>query len=177
MVDRRGLAAVVTLSLLLGAPPAVADSPAPGPPVVGRVVGLLPRVVELLPRVVDLQPKAQEGGLAVPTDVLFAFGSSKLSSSAADVLGTLRARVAAARGKRVTITGHTDAIGTDSDNLTLSRRRAAAVRDFYRRTSPGVTFVVVGRGEAQPIAPDTIAGQDNPDGRRRNRRVTVVIGR
>ncbi len=109
--------------------------------------------------------------------MLFAFGSAKLSSSAASVLGTLRERVAAARSKRVTITGHTDAVGTDSDNLTLSRARAAAVRDFYSRTSPGVSFVVVGRGEAQPIAPDTVAGIDNPDGRRRNRRVTIVIGR
>lgn len=177
MADRRGLAALVTATALLGTSPAVADTPSPGPPVVPRVVDLAPRAVDLVPRVVDLRPRAQEGGLAVPTDVLFAFGSATLGSSAGQVLGSLRARVAAARGKRVTITGHTDAIGTASDNLALAKGRATAVRDFFRPTSPGVTFVVVSRGETQPVAPDTVGGQDNPAGRRLNRRVTVVISR
>ncbi len=166
-----GSVALVVVAVLLSAQPVLADDP----PAERRVLDLQPRVLDLQPRVVDLRPRPERGSLAVPTDVLFAFGSATLTSSAGEVLGGLKPVVAAATGKSVTITGYTDAIGSDAFNLDLSKRRAAAVRDFLAPSAPGVRFVVVGKGEADPVAPNELNGKDNPDGRRLNRRVTVSI--
>lgn len=66
------------------------------------------------------------------------------------------------------INGHADSTGSESHNLALSQRRANAVRDYLvqrfgiepKRLSP------VGYGESQHIA-----SNDNPEGRRLNRRV------
>ncbi len=142
----------------------------------GRVVELPARSLTLVPRVLDLRPRAERGAVALDADVLFEFGSATLSPSAAVVLAQVVPRVAAARGRRVVVTGHTDAVGTDADNLALSRRRAEAVRAFLQGRAPGVRLAAAGVGESQPVAPDAIGGADNPSGRRLNRRVTITVG-
>lgn len=71
----------------------------------------------------------------------------------------------------IAIEGHTDAVGDDASNLALSERRAAAVREAL--ASRGVATertTSVGRGEAQPVAPNETAV-----GRARNRRVEIVL--
>ncbi|MEW6299327.1 MAG: OmpA family protein, partial [Thermodesulfobacteriota bacterium] len=78
---------------------------------------------------------------------------------------------------RVTIEGHTDAIGTEAYNLRLSRRRAEAVKRYL--VAKGVAaerLATVGRGEGQPIAPNTNPdGTDNPEGRAMNRRAELKV--
>ncbi len=72
---------------------------------------------------------------------------------------------------RVTIEGHTDSIGTDAYNQRLSERRARAVKQYL--VSRGVEasrLDTVGKGEREPIAPNTKDGKDNPEGRAMNRR-------
>jgi OOP family OmpA-OmpF porin len=54
--------------------------------------------------------------------------------------------------ERVTITGHTDRLGTDSYNLKLSQRRAEAVKSYL--VGKGVEarrLVAVGKGESSPV--------------------------
>jgi outer membrane protein OmpA-like peptidoglycan-associated protein len=76
------------------------------------------------------------------------------------------------------VEGHTDSVGSPSYNLSLSQRRAQAVRDALARLLPDrpTEFSVRGFGAAKPVAanknPD---GSDNPKGRTKNRRVTVVF--
>jgi outer membrane protein OmpA-like peptidoglycan-associated protein len=152
-----------------GLPPRVVDLPA-------RVVDLPARVLDLPARVVDVRPKVEAGAVAVNSDVLFDFASATLSVSAGAVLGQVVQRVAAARGRTVTITGHTDSVGSDRANLDLSRQRAQAVRAFLAPRARGVRFAVAGRGESQPVAQNEIGEVDNPAGRRLNRRVTIQIG-
>ncbi|MEX0289668.1 MAG: OmpA family protein [Flavobacteriaceae bacterium] len=73
----------------------------------------------------------------------------------------------------VTIEGHTDANGTNEDNLTLSEKRAEAVKNYlvskgikrYRLSSKGY-------GEERPIAMG-----DNEEAWRQNRRVEFVMPR
>ena len=71
----------------------------------------------------------------------------------------------------VLIVGHTDAVGSDTYNMSLSERRARAARDFL--TSVGVPadrIRTMGRGESEPVA-----SNDTADGQSQNRRVEVAI--
>lgn len=109
--------------------------------------------------------------------MLFAFDSAKLSPDAADVLASVVTGLRDADAERVAVTGYTDAIGSTSYNQRLSERRAATVRDYLRDELDDldIRYPVVGKGESQPVAANTKPdGSDNPDGRAKNRRVTVT---
>jgi outer membrane protein OmpA-like peptidoglycan-associated protein len=109
-------------------------------------------------------------------DVLFAFDSARLDSGARSRLEQVSARLRREQPRRVLIVGHTDSRGSDAYNLRLSRRRADAVRAALASRAPG--FDVRGRGEADPVAPNTRPdGSDNPRGRARNRRVEIIFPR
>jgi OOP family OmpA-OmpF porin len=69
------------------------------------------------------------------------------------------------------IEGHTDAIGSASYNMELSRRRAQAVVDYL--VSKGVdksNLQVVPYGESEPIATNK-----TQEGRAMNRRVEIKV--
>jgi outer membrane protein OmpA-like peptidoglycan-associated protein len=152
------------------------SSPLP-PPVVRDLV---PQVRNLTPMVVDLRPKQSGASLTVDTDVLFAFNSAALSPDAQAVLGQVVSHLRGARAGTVTVTGYTDSIGTPQYNLGLSLRRAQAVQAYLRAQvgNPQLRYRAVGKGEADPVAPNTLPdGQDNPNGRRQNRRVVITTGR
>jgi len=71
---------------------------------------------------------------------------------------------------RVTVEGHTDAIGTDQYNEGLSQRRADSVKGYL--VGGGVAEPRIethGYGESQPIA-----SNDTDEGRSLNRRVELV---
>lgn len=71
----------------------------------------------------------------------------------------------------LTIAGHTDNVGSDEYNQTLSQRRATAVSDYL--SAKGVIpqrLASVGRGESAPRATNA-----NDDGRRLNRRVEILV--
>jgi len=77
---------------------------------------------------------------------------------------------------QVVIEGHTDSIGTDEYNQRLSERRARAVKQYL--VSRGVEagrLETVGKGEREPIAPNTKDGKDNPEGRAMNRRAELKV--
>ena len=79
--------------------------------------------------------------------------------------------------KQLTISGHTDALGTEEYNEQLSQRRAEIVKNFLVKT--GVRedqIITVARGQSQPRRPNfTEAGGDNPEGRRANRRTEIYL--
>ncbi len=79
--------------------------------------------------------------------------------------------------KQLKISGHTDALGTEDYNETLSAERAVSVRDFLIRCGVEATQIVtVGQGQTQPRRPNfTESGEDNPDGRRANRRSEIYL--
>jgi OOP family OmpA-OmpF porin len=57
--------------------------------------------------------------------------------------------------QRIVIEGHTDAHGAADYNIQLSRRRAAAVKQFLvaRHGIPPESLVVLGRGKSAPLIP------------------------
>jgi OOP family OmpA-OmpF porin len=79
--------------------------------------------------------------------------------------------------KQLTISGHTDALGTEEYNKKLSARRATIVKDFLVKT--GVRedqIITVASGQSQPRRPNfTESGEDNPEGRRANRRSEIYL--
>jgi len=71
----------------------------------------------------------------------------------------------------ILIAGHTDSVGDDAYNQTLSEQRAQAVRQHLveHHGIDGGRLKAKGYGESQPVA-----GNDSEDGRYQNRRVEVV---
>jgi outer membrane protein OmpA-like peptidoglycan-associated protein len=103
--------------------------------------------------------------------LLFDTDSDVLNASARQNLSSLASSLDKYPGTDLLIVGHTDAVGTDSYNLSLSERRAAAVTNYL--ASQGVTRARLrpaGRGESEPVA-----SNDTDAGRAQNRRVEVAI--
>jgi OmpA-OmpF porin, OOP family len=118
--------------------------------------------------------------VTLAADVLFAFDKASLTSRARGRIGEVAARIRKGRAARVRVNGYTDSKGSAGYNLRLSKRRATAVAGALRRQlgAGAPPLQANGRGEANPVAPNTKKdGSDNPRGRARNRRVTVVISR
>ena len=88
--------------------------------------------------------------------------------------GTLTAAIGAARATEhadVSVTGHSDAIGSDQFNLELSLLRAQAVRDALTHAGvPAPIIEVSYHGANNPLVP-TPKGTPEP----RNRRVEITI--
>ena len=80
-------------------------------------------------------------------------------------------------GKKLTLSGHTDSLGTDYYNNTLSVRRAEAVEKYLLGAGvPRTQIVALAEGEAKPRLPNqTETGEDNPSGRRANRRTEIYL--
>jgi outer membrane protein OmpA-like peptidoglycan-associated protein len=162
--------------------PAVMDpfhgrAPAPGQvDITGTVRQLEPVVRQLEPVVRDLQTEERQGErttVTISTDVLFAFDSAKLTPEARDVVSELAGRIAATDSD-VAVVGHTDGIGTRRYNQRLSERRAEAVAGVLRdQLDDSRTITTEGRNFSEPIAEETSNGEDDPEGRARNRRVEI----
>ena len=72
---------------------------------------------------------------------------------------------------RIRITGHTDNVGTDRFNQSLSEQRANSVRDdLIRRGIKADRIEAEGKGESEPITTN-----DTDEGRAQNRRVEFTI--
>jgi outer membrane protein OmpA-like peptidoglycan-associated protein len=161
------------------------DDPAPAPArPVARQTGAASRLTghssALSGIVSDFAVERTDFGtrVQIAADTLFAFDKAVLRAAAqANLQRTADLVRQGARGT-VTVTGHTDSKGEDAYNLRLSTQRAQAVADWLR-AQPGMdgrAFGVQGRGEAEPVAANARAdGGDDPQGRARNRRVTVDI--
>ncbi len=120
-----------------------------------------------------------EERLTLASDTLFEFESADLGLEAElslQVAGAILQQKA--QNHTVLIEGHTDSLGPDSVNDRLSERRAQMVRDWFIERGflkPG-QVTVKGYGKRRPVAPNTKPdGSDNPEGRRQNRRVDIVV--
>lgn len=80
-------------------------------------------------------------------------------------------------GKKLTLSGHTDSLGTEDYNKSLSSRRADVVRDFLIKAGVSSAQIVsLAKGASQPRRPNvTETGEDNPEGRRANRRTEIYL--
>lgn len=89
-------------------------------------------------------------GTRVPAPIRFEFDSAKLTSLGSEAAQEMATYLKGRDPKSITITGHTDHVGSESYNMDLSKRRAAAVAAFLKDNGVTARLVTVGKGFAEP---------------------------
>jgi len=128
------------------------------------------QLVEQFNKILETRDTAR-GLIVNMSDVLFDTGKYDLKPGAREKLAKISGIVLAHPSLKLEVEGHTDSVGSDDYNLTLSDRRANAVRAFLvqQGISPA-NITASGFGKAQPVA-----SNDTAAGRQRNRRVEMVV--
>jgi len=120
----------------------------------------------------DLKAKQTERGIILTLgDVLFATGKADLSPEAMRSVDKLVEFLKKYTNRNVLIEGHTDSVGSDEFNLTLSQKRADSLKEAL--TGKGIEerrITTVGYGKKYPVA-----SNDTAAGKQQNRRVEVSI--
>ena len=109
--------------------------------------------------------------LNLPDGVTFDFAKYDLKPEFYPALNTVAATLKEYNQTIVEVSGHTDSIGSDAANQTLSERRANAVAGYL--VGQGVQrerLEIVGMGERYPVA-----SNDTDSGRALNRRVEIRL--
>jgi chemotaxis protein MotB len=171
------------------------EQPKPEPDwAIMRRAGLSPQEVEAAAKQIDKLSTAINGELAnlvtqdlvrvrqsrfwveieINTSLLFSPGSAKLADQALPIVRRVGA-ILSSTTTRIQVEGHTDVVPINTSefpsNWELSAARAATVvRMFAEAGVDPVRMAAVGYGEYQPVADN-----DTPEGRARNRRVTIVV--
>ena len=104
--------------------------------------------------------------------ILFSFNSSTLSNEAKGSLSEFAKVLIATPDADVAILGHTDNVGSEKANQSVSEKRAKAVADYLKTQNVAASQVkdVLGMNYSQPIA-----SNDTEEGRAQNRRVEVYM--
>ena len=120
----------------------------------------------------DLKGKKTDRGVVVTLgDVLFDTGKATLKPGAYTTIDRLATVLKEDQARKVLVEGHTDSVGSDEYNQSLSERRAASVQAaLFERGVEASQISTVGKGETTPVASNDDAG-----GRQQNRRVELVF--
>lgn len=106
------------------------------------------------------------------TLIYFPFNSTnKLNSTEVEnYLNDVATRVIAS-GEKVNLSGHTDNVGDDTQNLKLGQRRADIVKAYLvSKGVPETNIVATSEGETRPVAEN-----ETEDGKQKNRRTELQI--
>jgi len=129
-------------------------------------------VDQLMKELSELKAQQTERGLVLTIgDVLFATGKATLSTDANRSVDKLAEFLKKYPNRNLLIEGHTDSVGSDELNLTLSQQRADSVKEkLVADGVDGARITTVGYGKKFPVA-----GNDTAAGKQQNRRVEVVV--
>ena len=120
--------------------------------------------------IIALQP-ATPGSKIILHNLFFAFNSADIQAQSEKEIRYLYDFLQRNPKLTIEISGHTDTIGTENYNQTLSLSRAQALLNTLQ--SKGIStdrMTAIGKGSKEPIAPNS-----TEDGRAKNRRVEVKI--
>jgi iron complex outermembrane receptor protein len=102
--------------------------------------------------------------------VFFDFNKSDLTPQAVTIVNQAAANAGPAKVTRLTVTGHTDTVGSDAYNMRLSHRRAESVAAQLEKDGiPSSEIAIVAKGKRDLLVP-TADGVKEPQ----NRRVQIV---
>ena len=154
--------------------PALARPPPAAPPAAqNRVAGFL--APEIAQGLVSVSETADRSTITLRGDGVFGSGSEQVASSFEPLITRIGDALEPMPGK-VLVVGHTDDTkpGVSArlpSNWALSKARASAVvRLLAERAGPPERYSVEGRGDAEPLVPNS-----SPANRARNRRVDIVL--
>lgn len=106
-------------------------------------------------------------------EVHFTPGSDEIMPGSFFVLDSLGDTMTSFGNTYLRIEGNTDATGSPTANMTLSERRALAVKNYIVKTFPNIDanrFQTIGRGSANPVADN-----QTETGRQLNRRTEIKV--
>lgn len=138
------------------------------------IVDLDPGIDDLDKGIEDLESTEVSGDSTVvtlDTDILFGFDSAELSDAAKKKIADLVKDLPT--DSEITVGGHTDSKGEDDYNKKLSVDRAGAVADVLTSENKDLDVTAKGYGESEPVAANEKGGEDDPEGRAKNRRVEI----
>jgi outer membrane protein OmpA-like peptidoglycan-associated protein len=117
------------------------------------------------------QALLQQKSYTFQSALLFDTGKSDLKPEAQAAIDGLAAALTKNPTLKIEIGGHTDNVGDDASNQTLSEKRARAVYDaLLAKQLKDSQIVWKGYGEAKPVATN-----DTDAGRQQNRRVECKV--
>jgi outer membrane protein OmpA-like peptidoglycan-associated protein len=106
----------------------------------------------------------------------FTSGSSEFTPSARAVMEQLFNDLVIASNLKVEVHGHTDNVGDPETNLKLSERRAFAIKTWLENKSannfPEGRISIFAHGASNPLV-----SNEKPEGRAKNRRVEIIMGK
>lgn len=104
--------------------------------------------------------------------IMFESGGSEIHEDSAPLLQALADTAIFCAGATILISGHTDDVGSEEDNLTLSEQRAKAVKGWLFRHGgvPLQHLKTEGKGTSQPLAENI-----TEEGRAKNRRIEFTV--
>jgi outer membrane protein OmpA-like peptidoglycan-associated protein len=121
------------------------------------------------------RPPSEEDRAIINKQIQIHFtpGSDEIMPGSYFILDSLGETMTSFGNTYLRVEGNTDSTGSPSGNMTLSERRALAVKNYVLQHFPGITasrFQTIGRGQENPIAPNTTEG-----GRQLNRRTDIAV--
>ena len=115
--------------------------------------------------------KMEVGEVVRLNNIFFEFGKATLKEESYPELNRVVKLLTENSGMQIEISGHTDNVGSDEDNLKLSQGRAQSVVDYLLENGVKKNQLIAkGYGESAPIA-----AADTDEGRALNRRVEFKI--
>lgn len=133
----------------VSAPPAPASAPAP------LAAAAAPQPAPTPAPLIAAVPKpAAAPVLRYAADALFDFDKSTVRPQGRKMLDEASANILGLQGEKIEVVGHTDRLGTEAYNQSLSVRRAESVRDYL--VMQGVArdrIATRGVGESEPVTP------------------------
>lgn len=126
------------------------------------------------PKMAARAPSAKDRAIVnKQIQIHFTPGSDVIMAGSYFVLDALGETMTSFGNTYLRIEGNTDSTGSVSGNLTLSERRAQAVRNYVLQNFPNIQparFQTIGRGSANPVAENTTEA-----GRQLNRRTDIKV--
>lgn len=125
--------------------------------------------IEVSEELVELKKTiSKEQGVITIEDIVFETGKWKIKSIHYQELDKI-VKTLKSKNEIITITGHTDNVGTTDSNMTLSLKRANAVKEYFVKQGLIADKIrIVGKGEESPKY-----SNDTTIGRTKNRRVEI----
>ena len=119
----------------------------------------------------DLRRTLLNDGQVSTSGILFDSGSASIKPQSYGIIKQISQVLAQDKNMKLKIVGHTDSDGNDDTNLSLSKQRAAAVKQALVTIYgvDGSRLSTDGKGEQDPIA-----GNSSAEGKAKNRRVVFI---